>query len=106
MAIGVLSALGEAGLRVPDDMAIAGFDDIAMARFTTPPLTSVRVNTALLGERAVELLVRARRSPNSTVKQHEVLPTSLAIRSSCGAKLRQPDIARWRRPATLPASAD
>jgi LacI family transcriptional regulator len=107
MAIGVMSALGDAGLRLPADIAVAGFDDIAMARFTSPPLTSVRVNTSLLGERAVELLVRARRAGTNSIKQHEVLPTSLAIRQSCGT--RRPagaDPARWRRPAALPALPD
>ncbi len=103
MAIGVMSALGEAGIRIPDEIAVAGFDDIAMARFTTPPLSSVRVNTALLGERAVELLLRARRAGNTGPRQHEVLPTSLAIRSSCGARLtRREEPARWRRDRTLP----
>jgi len=107
MAIGVLSALGEAGIRVPDEIAIAGFDDIAMARFTSPPLSSVRVNTALMGERAIELLVRARRSPNSTARQHELLPTSLAIRSSCGGRVvRLPNPARLRSPAPLPSTTD
>jgi LacI family transcriptional regulator len=107
MAMGVLSALGEDGIHVPEEIALAGFDDIAMARFTSPPLTSVRVNTALLGERAIELLVRARRSPNSPAKQHEVLPTSLAIRGSCGARLlRSSDTARWRRPVPLPTPTD
>jgi LacI family transcriptional regulator len=107
MALGVLSALGEAGIRVPEEMALAGFDDVAMARFTSPPLSTVRVNTALLGERAIEMLVSARRSPDSNVRQHELLPTSLAIRSSCGAKLvTRPDAARWRRTAPLPATTD
>jgi len=106
MAIGVMSALRESGLVVPDDLAVAGFDDISMARFTSPSLTTVRVNTSLLGERAVELLLRAKRSANPAVKQHEVLPTSLAIRSSCGARLvRRDDPARWRR-AKLPTAAD
>jgi LacI family transcriptional regulator len=107
MALGVLSALGEVGIRVPEEMAIAGFDDVVMARFTSPPLSTVRVNTALLGERAIEMLVSARRSPGSTVRQHEVLSTSLAIRSSCGAKLAtRTDPVRWRRPAPLPATTD
>jgi len=85
MAVGVLAALAECGLSVPADFAVAGFDDIAIARYTTPPLSSVHVNAALLGERAVELLLRAKRSPNPGVHQHEVLPTTLAIRRSCGA---------------------
>lgn len=106
MAIGVMSAIRESGLAVPDDVAIAGFDDIAMARFTSPPLTTVRVNTALLGERAVELLMRARRSPNAGIKQHELLPTSLVIRGSCGAKSARRDPSnRLRRPQPTPAPA-
>jgi LacI family transcriptional regulator len=97
MAIGVMSAVREAGLVVPDDLAVVGFDDIAMARFTTPPLTTVRVNTALLGERAVELLMRARRQPGGGVKQHEVLPTSLTVRGSCGARPVRREDAHLRR---------
>ena len=85
MAVGVLAGLAESGLSVPGDVAVAGFDDIAIARYTSPPLTSVHVNTALLGERAVELVLRAKRSPNPGMRQHEVLPTTLAIRRSCGA---------------------
>jgi DNA-binding LacI/PurR family transcriptional regulator len=67
-------------------MAVAGFDDIAIAGYTSPPLTSVRVNPSLLGERAVELLLRAKRTPVPDARQHEVLPTSLVIRRSCGAQ--------------------
>ena len=108
MAIGVLAGLAESGLAVPDDMAVAGFDDIAMARYTSPPLSSVHVNTALLGERAVELLLRAKRSPNPGVRQHEVLPTTLAIRRSCGAPAarRDPETAFQRRVRAAVASGD
>jgi LacI family transcriptional regulator len=106
MAIGVMSALRESGLVVPDDLAVAGFDDISMARFTSPPLSTVRVNTVLLGERAVELLMRAKRRANPGVQQHEVLPTSLAIRSSCGARPgRREDLVRWRRAKATPTKA-
>jgi len=98
MAIGVMSLVRDAGLSVPGDVAVAGFDDIGMSSYTSPPLTTVRVNTALLGERAVELLMRARRSANPGVKQHELLPTTLAIRASCGARSRdERDPLRWRR---------
>ncbi len=57
MALGCLFALTEHGLRVPDDIALAGFDDIPIARFVTPPLTTVRVRIADLGRRAFERLV-------------------------------------------------
>jgi LacI family transcriptional regulator len=107
MAVGVISALRDAGVAIPEQMAVAGFDDIAMARFTSPPLTSVRVNTALLGERAVELLLRARRLGNSAPRHHELLPTSLAIRSSCGApRPGAEEPARWRASRTLPTVAE
>ncbi len=106
MAIGVMSALRESGIVVPDDLAVVGFDDIAMARFTSPPLSTVRVNTALLGERAVELLMRAKRRAAPGIKQHEVLPTSLAIRSSCGARHGRRDAAgRQVRTRTTPTTS-
>jgi LacI family transcriptional regulator len=108
MAIGAMSALRESGVAVPEEVAIAGFDDVSMARFVSPPLSSVRVNTALLGERAVELLMRSRRSSASpSLRQHEVLPTTLAIRSSCGGgAARQGDPVRWRRPRSQPAPTE
>jgi LacI family transcriptional regulator len=58
MAIGCLQALREAGLRVPDDIALAGFDDIPIARFVDPPLTTVGVPIAELGRQAVECCVQ------------------------------------------------
>lgn len=107
MAIGVLSGLSEAGVSVPTGMAVVGFDDIAMSRYTSPPLTTVRVNTSLLGERAVELLMRSRRSANPEIKQHEILPTTLAIRASCGSQLRRGvEPARWRAGKTIPITVE
>lgn len=87
MAIGALSALRAEGLRVPGEMAVAGFDDIPIARYTTPTLTSVRVPITDLGRRATETLLMAigsngRRRP----RVHETLPTMLVIRQSCGGR--------------------
>jgi LacI family transcriptional regulator, galactose operon repressor len=79
MAVGALSALRDNGVRVPDDIALAGFDDIPIARFVTPPLTTVSVDIAQLGRRAFELLI-------SENEQHEILPATLVIRESCGSK--------------------
>ena len=59
MAIGLLSAFRERRVRVPEDVALAGFDDIPIARFITPPLTTVRVPIAELGARATARLLHA-----------------------------------------------
>ena len=87
MAVGALSALREAGLSVPGDVAVVGFDDIPIARFLNPPLTSVRVGIAALGERAASLLLAAlaERSPPGHPSRRAVLPAVLVIRDSCGA---------------------
>ncbi|RDI97308.1 LacI family transcriptional regulator [Dyella solisilvae] len=58
IAIGALRALGDHGLRVPDDVALAGFDDIPMASFINPPLTTVLQDTKLAGEILVDNLLR------------------------------------------------
>lgn len=101
MAVGALCALQDAGLCVPDDIALAGFDDIPISRYLTPPLTTVRVETFELGARAVHLLVR-----QGTVrpgrKHHEVLPTTLVVRRSCGSTASDVQTARqaqFQRPS-------
>jgi len=85
MAIGALSALREAGIAVPGDMAVAGFDDITIARYLNPPLTSVHVPIAELGERAMAKLITALRDKDRHVRRQDLLGTTLVIRSSCGA---------------------
>jgi LacI family transcriptional regulator len=84
MAIGALSALREGGLRVPEDVAIGGFDDIPMAQYTTPPLTSVRVPMGMLGAEAVDLLVLAVRKDGRHRMRRKTLATELVVRGSCG----------------------
>ncbi|HEX8694746.1 MAG TPA: LacI family DNA-binding transcriptional regulator [Longimicrobium sp.] len=85
MAVGAMSALRAAGLRVPDDVAVAGFDDIPIARYLSPPLTSVHVDVHRLGARAVEILVEALADPDAPPAQ-ELVPTRLVVRRSCGAR--------------------
>jgi LacI family transcriptional regulator len=87
MAIGLLSALGNAGVEVPRDMAVAGFDDITIARYLRPPLTTAHVDAFELGERAVRLLVTSIRMPDSGVVSHETLPVTFVVRQSCGSPL-------------------
>jgi LacI family transcriptional regulator len=90
MAIGVIGALHEAGVRVPDDIGVVGFDDIPIARFLTPPLTTVRVPIADLGERATERLIDALKGGVPLAAHREVVSTSLVLRASCGASSRDP----------------
>jgi LacI family transcriptional regulator len=84
MAIGALSALRDAGIQVPGDIALAGFDDVPIASFLTPSLTSVRVRIHDLGVRAIETLLHAVRHHNEHHKQQVLLPTELDLRESCG----------------------
>jgi LacI family transcriptional regulator len=84
MAIGCLYGLREAGVRVPEDLALAGFDDIPIARYMTPPLTSVSVSIANLGARAMERLLSSVKARNAHQRRHETLPTTLVVRGSCG----------------------
>jgi len=82
MAIGAIAALGEDGVAVPDDIAVAGFDDIPIARYVSPPLSSVHVPIAQLGERAMALLLDAIVDPATDAGRRVVLPTTLVIRKS------------------------
>jgi LacI family transcriptional regulator len=85
MALGALSAFREAGLRVPEDIAIVGFDDIPIARFLTPPLTTVRVEIAELGRRAVSHVINALENDGQGAKKRDVIRTTLVVRESCGS---------------------
>ncbi len=98
MAIGLISALRDAGLRVPQDLAVTGFDDIAIAHYMSPPLTTVRVDAYELGDRAVRQLVPLARGTKGAQCTHEIVPTSLVVRASCGSnQVRSAEAAR-RRP--------
>jgi LacI family transcriptional regulator, galactose operon repressor len=90
MAIGCLFALTEAGVRVPQDIALAGFDDIPTARFVTPPLTTVRAETTELGRQALEELARAIKEPGNVRRTRHTLGTRLVIRASCPGSLTPP----------------
>jgi LacI family transcriptional regulator len=89
MAIGLLSAFRERGLRIPDDIAVAGFDDVPIARFTSPPLSTVRVPIAELGLIAARRLLQVLEGKDSGV-DHESFGAKLVVRGSCGAKRATP----------------
>jgi LacI family transcriptional regulator len=83
MAIGCLFALTEGGLRVPGDIALAGFDDIPIARYVSPPLTTVRVRIAEMGELALERLLLAIGEAGRDKHSTQTLRTELVVRTSC-----------------------
>ena len=87
MAIGLLAAFQEAGVRVPQDVAVAGFDDIPIARFTTPALSTVRVPIAELGSKATRRLLEHLTASNGHAVRHETLATTLVVRDSSGGKV-------------------
>lgn len=90
MAVGLLSAFQELGVRVPGDIALGGFDDIPIARFLTPPLSSVAVSIATLGSRATEHLLKALREGSRHIPTHETLPARLVVRRSSGSRFSKP----------------
>ena len=83
MAIGAMRELQAAGIRVPADVAVVGFDDMHLSALLAPPLTTVRQPMRLLGERACSLLLQRIADP-TLPPQAERLPTELVIRESCG----------------------
>jgi LacI family transcriptional regulator len=86
MATGAIAAVRDADLRVPDDVAVTGFDDTPMTRFLSPRLTTVRMPIFALGERAALRLIETLRAGGTAVPAtHEILPAQLIIRSSCGS---------------------
>jgi LacI family transcriptional regulator len=82
MAIAAMRAIGEAGLRIPEDIAVVGFDDIPPAATTKPPLTTVRQPIQRTGCVAAETLIDLIEHPDHQPRRI-VLPTELVIRSSC-----------------------
>ncbi len=89
MAVGALRGIAARGLRVPEDVAVVGFDDIALAKYTEPPLTTVMQPIREIGKLATEL-VMARVNGERREPQRHRLKTSLVIRESCGIKLPAP----------------
>jgi LacI family transcriptional regulator len=83
MAIGVLQALARAGVKVPQDVAVVGFDDIYPGSLSDPPLTTVHQPMRLLGQRACIRLLDRVAKPGLRPRA-EILPTELVLRSSCG----------------------
>jgi LacI family transcriptional regulator len=85
IAVGALQAAHEAGMRVPHDLAVVGFDDVDVAAQAFPPLTTVRQPVQGKGAAAAKLLIDLIQG-RVQAPQHILLETELVIRQSCGAK--------------------
>ncbi|HGM7319619.1 TPA: LacI family DNA-binding transcriptional regulator [Stenotrophomonas maltophilia] len=83
MALGALAACRDLGIRVPDDLSIVGFDDLASSRYLTPPLTTIRQPMREIGERAVSLLLAIIEQVDVPLQQ--TLDFSLMLRGSTAA---------------------
>ena len=83
-AVGVLRAARDAGLLLPDELSVIGVDDIPLAAYFAPPLTTVRQDFAAIGRRAARLLIRAIEDPDAP-REHLLLPGELIPRRSTTA---------------------
>jgi LacI family repressor for deo operon, udp, cdd, tsx, nupC, and nupG len=83
MALGALAACRDLGIRVPDDLSIVGFDDLASSSYLTPPLTTVRQPMREIGVRAVNLLLAI--IDNVEVPRQQTLDFRVMVRGSTGA---------------------
>lgn len=81
MAVGVMRAANRLGIAIPDQLSVAGFDDIALARQVFPNLTTIRQPLAGMAELAARLLIRGGSESNARM---EIVPASLQIRDSTG----------------------
>lgn len=89
LAIGAMGVIQQAGLQVPRDVALAGFNDIPLAGLVNPPLTTVSAPAAQMGLEAMKML-QSLMAGKRPLRQHLLLPTSLVIRQSCGAHPTSP----------------
>ncbi len=83
MALGAMKALAKHNIRIPEDCAVIGFDDIDLAAFWEPALSTIRIPTEQIGQRAFAKLLSIMTGEGS-VTEKDILPYDLVIRESCG----------------------
>ncbi|MFZ5921493.1 MAG: LacI family DNA-binding transcriptional regulator [Chloroflexota bacterium] len=88
MAIGAIRAVREAGLRVPEDIAFVGFDDLPLSTLSNIQLTTVRQPVVQFGSKAVEILIDLVET-GIDPPRHVIMDTELVIRETCGASLQR-----------------
>ncbi|MFJ1753569.1 LacI family DNA-binding transcriptional regulator [Kitasatospora sp. NPDC088134] len=101
MALGLVRALHEAGLRMPGDVAVAGFDDLPEGAYFTPPLTTVRQDFAAVGRDGIGLLLRLIDAPGTPVSHLTVRPELVVRASTVGTTSAAPASARTGRAGAL-----
>jgi DNA-binding LacI/PurR family transcriptional regulator len=87
IAVGLVAAASSLGVRVPDELAVVGFDNLSIAAHIHPPLTTINQPCVDIGVRAAQLLIdriEGKDGPPESI----VLPTHLVVRDSCGAHRR------------------
>lgn len=87
MAVGALFALKECGIKVPHEVAVVGFDDVPIARFASPALSTLRVGVFELGRQGLELLANALADPDGGRAEGIVISPELVIRESSNRQL-------------------
>jgi DNA-binding LacI/PurR family transcriptional regulator len=85
IAVGVMAAVQQKGFRIPQDIAVVGHDDIPIARYTTPPLTTVSQSATEAGELAGDMLIQLVQGEEPEERQVR-LEAELVVRESCGAR--------------------
>jgi LacI family transcriptional regulator len=99
MAVGCMMAFKEAGVRVPQDIALAGFDDILIARYVSPPLSTVQVRIADLGRAALERLAGLLNPDNDAPASVQTLGCEIVVRETSGGDAGAASPRRQRRPS-------
>jgi DNA-binding LacI/PurR family transcriptional regulator len=87
MALGAIYAIQEAGLRVPDDIAVVGYDDRDFAAWVRPSLTTIRMPSYEMGQAAARLLLE--QFAGEELEDATQVPGKLIVRQSCGAKIER-----------------
>ncbi|ADU28084.1 LacI family DNA-binding transcriptional regulator [Ethanoligenens harbinense] len=81
-ALAAMDVLAKQGVRVPQDVSVAGFNNVPLSEYYRPPLTTVDVNACALGEEAVRLLYRQLQEKDRSGPSHTIVPTRLVVRAS------------------------
>ncbi|MDQ0956646.1 DNA-binding LacI/PurR family transcriptional regulator [Streptomyces sp. B4I13] len=102
MAIGLIRALTEAGRRVPEDVSVVGFDDIPVAAYVTPPLTTIRQPFDVVAQEGIKRLVHIIENPQADPLPASEPPVDLILRASTGPPPTRPPRDRGRRIAHRP----